>query len=148
MFSKGVFPVHGIDIKVSTKGVTELESDMVTIAELETFSISVDGVVQEWSPLEQKGWKRRLMTGKSISVTCNGKRNVGDPGNDYIAGLMDKTGQEATTTFSITFPNGDIFKMNCVIDIKEYIGGESTDVAPLSFDALSDGKPSYQPKSA
>ena len=148
MFSKGVFPVHGIDIKVSTKGVTELESDMVTIAELETFSISVDGVVQEWSPLEQKGWKRRLMTGKSISVTCNGKRNVGDPGNDYIAGLMDKTGQDATTTCSITFPNGDIFKMNCVIDIKEYIGGESTDVAPLSFDALSDGKPSYQPKSA
>lgn len=148
MFSKGVFPVHGIDIKVSNKGVTETDSDMVTIAELETFSISVDGVVQEWSPLEQKGWKRRLMTGKSISVTCNGKRHVGDPGNDYIAGLMDKTGQDATTTFSITFPNGDIFKMNCVIDIKEYIGGESTDVAPLSFDALSDGKPSYQPKSA
>lgn len=141
----GVFPVHGIEIKISTSGVTSELTGLSIIADLETFKITIDGVVVDWSPLEQKGWKRRLMTGKSITISVNGKRNFGDPGNDYLASLAHKTGQEATTTVQVGFPDGAKLTMNAVVDIKDYNGGDSVDVMPLSADFLSDGKPTYTP---
>ena len=35
-----------------------------TIAEMENFSVSIDGNVEEWSPMEQEGWLKRMVTGK------------------------------------------------------------------------------------
>ena len=36
--------------------------------------------------MDQEGWQRGLMTAKAITITLNGKRNVGDTGNDFVAG--------------------------------------------------------------
>jgi hypothetical protein len=81
----GVFPVYNIKFKIGTSGKTSTSEQMVAIADMETFSMSVDGTVQTWTPMTTDGWQRSLMTGKSFSISLKGKRNVGDAGNDYIA---------------------------------------------------------------
>ena len=74
----GVFPVFNNKFKI---GAT---ADAVqTIAEMESFSVAIDGKVEEWSPFEEEGWTKRLVTGKSITISLKGKRCVGDAGNDY-----------------------------------------------------------------
>ena len=88
------------------------------------------------------------MTGKSITISISGKRNVGDAGNDYIEGLAMKTGEEATTTLIWTFPSGAKLVIKGVVNVTEWGGGDSTGVAPLAFDFMSDGKPTFTPAAA
>lgn len=144
----GVYPVFDIEFLISTDGVvSELAAaaleTMVEIKEMETFSPSIEGNVEEWTPMDQKGWMRRLMTGKSFSITLTGKRNEGDPGNDYIADLALKTGKDCTTTVGVKFPNGDAMLFNSVVNVTTPFGGDSTDVSNLEAELMSDGKPEW-----
>ena len=86
----GVFPVYENQFKINTKGREAGEENKKTIADMETFQPKINGNVVEWDAIDQKGWKRRLMTGKDLSISFKGKRNIGDAGNDYIAGLALK----------------------------------------------------------
>ncbi len=139
----GVFPVFELDFKINTLpgGVATLAS----IKDIETMSLSIDGDVQEWTPMDTEGWVRRLMTGKSFTMGLNGKRNIGDAGNDFVHGLAFKTGVDCTTNAEITFPDGAKLAFNCVVNVTETGGGESTNVGPLAFELMSDGKPTYTP---
>ena len=143
----GVYPVFDLVFKISTTGIVSHSPDptsgMASIAELETFTPSFDGNVEEWNPMEAKGWVRRLMTGKSMSISIDGKRHEGDTGNDYVAGLALKTGSAASTTAAIIFPNGDNLIFDCVVNVGTSFGGDSTNVSGLAFDLLSDGKPTF-----
>ena len=56
---------------------------------------SLRGIIYEYTA---QGWTNRLVTGKSVTVSVSGKRNVGDPGNDYIEGIALKIGKECNTT--------------------------------------------------
>lgn len=142
--TSGVFPVFENVFKVGTAGLSSQTADMKTVADLTSFSVSVDGNVQEWTPMTTEGWVRRLMTGKGITITLSGKRNVGDAGNDYVAGLFMKTGAAAETKFEWDFPNGAILEMDVVVNVTA-LGGESTDVDALEFNVMSNGKPTYTP---
>ncbi len=145
----GVYPVYENQFAVDiTGGDGKTESSMQTIADMESFSVSIDGNVEEWKPFDQKGWTRRLVTGKSITISVSGKRNVGDAGNDYISSLALKTGSEAHTTFKWNFPDGATLLIPCVISVTNWGTGDSTAAAPLEFDVMSDGKPEYTPASA
>ena len=73
----GVYPVYKNQFQVGAK-----EESLSDIADMESFSISFDNGVEEWTPMDTEGWTRRLMTAKSISLSVTGKRNVGDTGND------------------------------------------------------------------
>ena len=140
----GVYPCYENQFKVNTgEGSTQTWS---TIADMETFSVSIDNGVEEWVPFEQEGWTRRLMTAKSITLTVNGKRNIGDTGNDYVAGLFMKSGQEAQSDFQWTFPDGGVLQFDdAVVNITNMGAGDSTAVAPLEFEIMSNGKPTYTP---
>lgn len=145
---KGVFPVNEMDFKidkssVSSRATNPSDSDYVTIADMESASIAVDTGVETWNPLEAKGWQRALATAKSITISMSGKRNVGDAGNDYVASKAWTNGQACNTTYKISFPNGDTLVVPCVIQVKSIAGADSTNVAPLEFDLVSDGKPEY-----
>lgn len=83
------------------------------------------------------------MTGKSMSVSLKGKRNVGDPGNDYVASVAFKDGLNCSSKAAVEFPDGSKLAFDCVLDIKSFLGGESQDVAPLEFDMIVDGKPEF-----
>lgn len=144
--TSGVFPVFNIEFKVGTKGRTSVDpADFAIIKEMETFQIAIDGNVEEWTPMDTEGWVRRLMTGKSFAITLNGKRFVGDPGNDYVADTAWKSGLECSTKFQVDFPSGAKLTFDCVLNVSEAEGGDSTNVAALSVEVMSDGKPTYTP---
>ncbi|WP_138751855.1 phage tail tube protein [Paenibacillus sinopodophylli] len=145
MAETGVFPVHNNLFKIGTAGRASTAAEMMTVKDLETFTISIDGNTEEWSPMDQGGWTRRAVTGKGMTISFSGKRNYGDPGNDYIAGLMIGTGQEVETKFEWTMPSGAKLVMECVINLTAPAGGDSTNIDGLEFELLSDGKPTFTP---
>lgn len=138
----GVFPVFNNKFKI------EIESKMTDIAEMESFSVAIDGKVEEWSPFEEEGWTKRLMTGKSLTISLKGKRCVGDKGNDYIAGLAFKTGQDCNGKMQWEFPSGATLDVPCVISVTNPGGGDSTAVDGLEYDIMSNGKPTFTPAPA
>ncbi len=134
----GVYPVFNNKFKV---GPTK--EALKTIAEMESFSVKVDGTVEEWTPMEAEGWIRRLMTGKSITVSLKGKRSIGDAGNDYIYELSWKSGRDCDGFFEWEFPSGGKIEFGCVVNVTTPGGGDSTNVDGLEFDIMSSGKPTY-----
>ena len=136
-----VYPVHNLVFEIATDGRDG--ASFAPIADLESFEVSIDGNVEEWTPMDQGGWTRRLMTGKSLSVSVSGKRNYGDPGNDYVASMDMVTGLDANSVLKITFPDGSTLEMACVIHTGSTAGGSATDVNALEAEFLSDGNPNY-----
>jgi len=138
-----IFPVAEMVFKVGTKGMGSQESDMVIVREMETLTISVDNGIEEWTPLNAKGWKNRMVTTKGLTITLNGKRHFGDKGNDYVAGLAFANGNDTCTKIRVEFPNGDSMEMDCIVNVTSPSGGESTAVNTLEFECLSTGVPTY-----
>lgn len=133
----GVFPCYENQFKI---GATK--EDATAIADMETFSISIDNGIEEWTPFSAEGWKRRLMTAKSITISVNGKRNVGDTGNDFVANKAFKNGRNAEGYFAWIFPDGTTISWNeAIFSVKNIGAGDSTAVGPLEFEVMSNGKP-------
>ena len=138
--TSGVYPVFNNEFKIGTNGTESTSEKMVTIADLETFSVSIDNNIEEWTPMTTEGWIRRLQTGKGFSISLNGKRNIGDAGNDYVASKMFATGRDVETKFEWTMPSGLKVEFDCILNISS-AGGDSTDVDVLEFEVMSNGKP-------
>ncbi|EPY06629.1 hypothetical protein PAALTS15_13532 [Paenibacillus alvei TS-15] len=143
--TSGVFPVFDIKFKIGTKGRASTAQEMALIKEMETFSIAIDTNVEEWTPMETEGWTRRLATGKGFSITLNGKRHVGDPGNDYVANTAWKSGLDCSSKSEIEFPDGSKLEFDCIVSVSAPNGGDSTAVSTLECELQSDGKPNYTP---
>lgn len=140
----GVFPCYKNQFKIDTSS-TETAS-FATIADMETFGVSFDNGVEEWTPFESEGWIRRLLTAKAITISVSGKRNVGDTGNDFVAGLTFANGRDAEADFQWTFPDGTVVTFSdAVINVTNVGAGDSTNVGPLEFEVLSNGKPTVTP---
>lgn len=144
----GVYPVFENLFQIGTKGAASEDADLVTIAEMESFSVSIDGNVEEWSPMDAEGWLKRMVTGKALTISLTGKRCIGDAGNDYVAGLAWNTGVACQTKYKWVFPSGASLSGDCVINVTNPGGGDSRNVAPLEFEMLSHGKPTYTPAAA
>lgn len=139
----GVFPCYENQFKVGAVGE---ETPNTTIANCEEFGVSFDNGVEEWNAFENEGWKSRLMTAKSITISVKGKRTLGDDGNDMVAALAHKNGRDAELNFLWTFPDGStvLFK-NAVISVTTNGAGSATSVGGLEFEVMSNGKPVYTP---
>ena len=136
----GVFPCYENQFKVNTSSTSS--ASWATIADCETFEVSFDNGVEEWTPFESEGWIRRLMTAKAVTITVTGKRNVGDAGNNFIAGLAFKNGRDAEADFQWTFKDGTVVTFTgSPINVTALGSGDSTAVAPLEFEVMSNGKP-------
>jgi hypothetical protein len=142
--TSGVYPVYNNIFKVGKNGLASTTSDMVTIADCETFSVSNDTNIEEWTPMNLGGDRRALKTGRGFTISISGKRNVGDEGNDYIASTVWVTGQQSETKFEWEMPNGDKVSFNAVINVTS-LGGDSTAVDVLEFDLISNGEIVYTP---
>lgn len=140
MAKLGVFPCYENQFGVKIGGGNSFS----TIADMETFGVSFNNGVQEWTPFETEGWVRRLMTSKGLTLSVKGKRNVGDEGNDFIASLYNKNGRDVEVDFQWTFPDGSaVLLKGAVINVTNVGAGESTGVAPLEFEVMSNGKPEF-----
>lgn len=133
----GVYPVYENQFKCGDSAADAKEPK-----DLETFSVSFSNGVETWTPMDTKGWQRALMTAKAVTISISGKRCVGDPGNDWVAGKLFTNGQDSYGYFAWTFPDGTVVSWDeAVYDIKNAGSGDSTNVAPLEFDVISNGKP-------
>lgn len=142
---KGVYPCYKNQFQINT-AVGDAVAAMKSIADCESFGVSFDNGVEEWTPFDTEGWVRRLLTAKSVTIPVTAKRNVGDEGNDEVAGLAWANGREAERDFQWTFPDGTIVKFaGAVINVTNVGAGDSTSVAPLEFEILSNGKPEITP---
>lgn len=142
-FNGGVYPVYNIIFKIGTKGLASTAADMKTISDMESFSIKMTGKTETWIPMTTQGWERNLMTAKGFSIGLKGKRSVGDPGNDYVAGVAWQAGLSCSTMAEVDFPDGSKLTFNCVIDVTNPGGDSSEKVTPLEFDLKSDGAPTF-----
>ena len=140
MAKTGVYPCYENQFKVG-----KAKGDASPIADMETFSVSFDNGVEEWTPFDAEGWVRRLLTAKGVTISVTGKRNVSDTGNDYVADKAFKNGRDAEGYFAWTFPDGTTVSWEmAVINVKNIGAGDSTAVGPLEFDVLSNGKPTIE----
>lgn len=131
--SSGVYPCYENQFAIGKSGT---DTATTPIANCEEFSVAFDNGVEEWTAFENEGWKSRLMTAKSVTISVKGKRTIGDAGNDEIAELA----------FKWTFPNGaSVLFKNAVISVTANGAAASTSVAPLEFEVMSNGKPEYTP---
>lgn len=132
----GVYPVYENQFKV---GATKEAA--TTISDMETFSVSFDNGIEEWTPFNEGGYAKRLMTAKSITIGINGKRNVGDEGNNFVASKAFANGRDAEGVLIWKFPDGTEVDFNVVFNVTNIGTGDSTNAAALEFEALSNGKP-------
>lgn len=140
--NKGVYPCYKNQFKIDTAAVGAEEKNMATIADMESFSVDFGNGVEEWTPFDTEGWARRLMTAKSVTIGVKGKRNVGDAGNDMVAGMAFKNGRDVERDFEWNFPDGTVVKFpDSIINLKNPGSGDATAVADLEFDVMSNGKP-------
>ena len=136
----GVYPCYENQFQIDTS--TSNSASYKAIADCETFGVSFDNGVEEWTPFDTEGWIRRLLTAKAITISVTAKRNVGDDGNDFVAGLAWKNGRDAEAGFKWTFPDGTVVTFaDAVINVTNIGAGDSTAVAPLEFEVMSNGKP-------
>lgn len=134
----GVFPCY--------EGQFTVGSENLSIADMESFSISIDNGIEEWTPYGEGGWRRALLTAKAVTISVSGKRNVGDAGNDLIASKAFKNGRDAEEDFTITLKDGAKVKFPAaIISVTALEYGDSTSVAPLEFDVTSNGAPDITP---
>ena len=138
--TSGVFPCYENQFQIDVSDTST--ASWKTIADCETFSVAFDNGVEEWHPFEHEGWVRRLLTAKGVTVSVTAKRNLGDDGNDFVAGLAWKNGRDAETDFKWTFPDGTVVTFtDAVINVTNIGAADSTNVAPLEFEVLSNGAP-------
>ena len=135
-----VYPVNNNKFRIGLNGDT---SNMVVIANLTNFAPSIEGGVVEWNPMEAEGWGDAMMTSKKLSFSFQGKRTYGDPGNDYIAGLAWKSGNDVVAPFEWEMPDGSVLACTAIINVTTPAGGESTDADALGFEVKCKGKPTF-----
>ncbi len=142
----GVYPCYENQFQIDTAAADASAAVMKSIADCESFGVSFDNGVEEWTPFDTEGWVRRLLTAKAVTISVTAKRNVGDAGNDSVAALAWVNGRSAEKDFQWTFPDGTVVKFgSAVINVTNIGAGDSTAVAPLEFEILSNGKPEITP---
>lgn len=140
----GVFPVYDNAFKVGATKTTAKP-----IAEAETFSVSFDNGVETWSPMEEKGWQKAMLTSKAITISISGKRHKGDAGNDFVASKAFAQGKDAEGYFAWIFPDGTLIEWEkAVFNVKNVGSGDSTNIGGLEVDIISNGKPTIGTASA
>lgn len=138
-----VYPVHNNKFKFGINGLESQEESMIMPQDLENFSPTIDGTVEEWYAMDAEGWAKAAMTGKRLGFTFTGKRSVGDQGNDYIAGLAWKFGQDVMTKFEWEMVSGAKLACDVVINVTTPGGGDTTNIDSLEFEAICYGKPTF-----
>jgi hypothetical protein len=142
----GAFPVHNNTFKIGTKGRLSVEpTDFVVIKGLENFAPAIDSNIEEYYPMEEAGWIKRMLTGKALGIGFSGKRIYGDPGNDYVADMLMKTGQDCETILQWVFASGAKLDILCIINLTTPAGGDTINIDTLEFEVMSDGKPTFTP---
>lgn len=138
-----VFPVHENKFRFGTNGLESTDEQMVIPADLENFAPNIEGTVEEWYAMDAGGWAKAAMTGKKLSFSFSGKRCVGDAGNDYLAGLAWRFGNDVMTKFEWEMVSGAKLSCPVVVNVTTPGGGDTTNLDSLEFEVICYGKPTF-----
>ena len=138
-----VYPVHNNKFYIGIAGRASTSQDMVVIKGMLNFKPQISSDKETWKPMDLAGWERNAVTGKALSIGLSGKRQYGDPGNDFIANRLLSMGGDCESVFIWELPSGSKLQFDCVIDLTTPAGGDTTNIDGLEFDILSDGIPTF-----
>ena len=140
-----VFKVSNNKFKFGTKGLESADADMMMPKDLTNFAPTIDNTTDEWYAMDAEGWAKSAAVGKKLSFSFQGKRSVGDPGNDYIASLFMAMGSDAMTKFEWEMVSGAKLAFDCVINVTTPGGGDTAALDALEFEVVCYGKPTFTP---
>ena len=110
------------------------------VADIETFSVEFTYKEIAWNPHDTNGVTRRIVVLTDVKVTMNGKRNIGDTGNDFVADMAGQTGRDCEGYIEVLMPDGKLIKLeNAIYQVKNIGTGAATDAAPLEAEIYSNG---------
>lgn len=95
-----------------------------------------------------EGGSNSEVTGGQNIVAFAGHRKVGDPAQDYIAGLRYQYGEARKTDYMQIEPDGTIVEANVTIANIKTHGGDPNAKGDFSFETHFDGAPSLTPGEA
>lgn len=142
-------------IYASGEGKIEMSFDGTTWSEVvdaTSFSITIDGKTESWTPFNGDGWTKNYMVSKGMKISIDKKYQ---PTND-----LDKKLVELALTKSAYDHNNMKLRftlpkfleasqtaaqlvMDVVVNVKEVLSKGSEDIAPLSIECDVNGKPTY-----
>lgn len=125
---------------------------LVEICGIESVDLPISYEVQNGFFTCDNGWGYSDRTGAQITGTLEGKRVLGDAGQEYVIGLQYDLTQDAKTTIKITYPLSDTGSTAATLEIPatitniQDIGGATTELSVFSMEFMSDGEPTYTPE--
>lgn len=81
--------------------------------------------------------------GFMMSYAFEGHRNYGDPAQDYIMALANKTGPDRKVPLRVVEPNGDTWSGPATITDIKLPGGDANAKGDISFTISFDGQPEF-----
>ena len=101
--------------------------------------------VIEWKAQENHGAKSHLIAGNDEQIAIEGKRTIGDAGNDELCKLYRAKGMAANRDFAYLDAEGRVMLFNATVSITN-IGasdGDMDEVAIFSATLLINGEPTF-----
>lgn len=110
---------------------------------------ALNEVIQQYQFLENKGFASNHVTGVAPAWTLSGRRLLGDPAQDYIAGLKYSLGAARKSSLRISYTDtssgtavAKSITVPCTLaNIQDIGGGSSTDDSVFSVEVRFDGRP-------
>lgn len=130
--------VNQIEIGTSESGGTWSYSKLCKGIEGMEFSENEQN--QQYFFLCGEGFASNETTGAAPELVITGRRVVGDPAQDYIAGKQFKLGSERKSSVKIT-AEGAVITCDCTIGAITSFGGQALDVNAFGCTIRFDGKP-------
>lgn len=114
------------------------------IANVTSLDNTNSGVIKDWKPAELKGATQHLKTANDEKIAINGKRTLGDPGNDALCALYRKTGMDANQDFAFVAADGRVMLFNATVNLSKIdSSGEMDDLAAIEGELLLNGYPTF-----
>lgn len=137
------YPAFLDSLKVGALGA---EADSLIVPDgIVNITPSWDPTVVTYYKRSGQGFQGGTKTGNAFTITVESYHISEDAGQKIIAATMFKFGKEAKVACEYTFGNGDVLTFNATVKITRMGGGATTDLAPLNYDLICDGKPTFTP---
>lgn len=133
--AKIIYPVSYNDFKV------KIEDEFVPIAGLTSIEINVDGTIETWFELSEKGHQSAAKTAIATSISTEVKYYANDPGCQAIYDTMFSLDPTIVNKeYQWTRSNGSVVTFLAVTNVESF-GGETSNVETMNVSFTCIGKP-------
>ena len=140
-----MFTMYKLNASIGTSVAESTWTYAPLSAGIDNLTEALNEVVQQYQFFANQGHAVNHVTGMAPTVTCTGKRIMGDAAQDYIMARKYKLGKERQSSFKLTWEDEAAAEHSltvaCTIcNIQEWAGA-ATDDSAISFEIRFDEKP-------